>query len=627
MSWLNRAQALRRRWPFLLALALLLVLVAGTFLYLRLAQTPPAYRTISPAEDPAAWTFYLSDGTPAQPDEAGVFHLPAGVTILCCVTTLPQDLTDAAFLGVSAQDMDAALLLNGAPVAQLCGSGGESGPASLSGYCTLRQAAGGELTLAVRFSQAGAEPSLAALPALTLYAEAAAFVYQGVAAGAEAALPAGVFLAAALFLLALFLFQMWKDRTDWALLLLALAFLFLCLEQTVTYALFTVVYFQTPAVLWLTQIAPTLSLLWLLWYHTGERVRKFAWPAPLLLTAVCLSMAVARLLDLQQFAAPMNLFQGQILPLAMLLFLAEGVWEALRGSAWHRRVLEVSGGLLAVAAAGAALFRLESGRWPGSIDTIRSGLGFGSCFQLLDVWNDVLIAACFLLAVYHFIQGVARRDVALQTLSLQKRYAEENADLLRESLDRTRQDRHEFRHHLEALGALAQARDWERLEAYLNTLSSQQEDAPLRYSDNVLVNAIVTPRLNRAREAGVEVQAAIQVPERLGIEDADLSIFLTNLLDNALEAAIPSRRERRRLSLRVGVHNERLFIACENTFDGPLIFREDGSIGSSKKEEGHGYGLETMQRVAEKYNSVLKISGEDGYFQVKTNLALHQCRL
>ena len=131
MSWLNRAQALRRRWPFLLALALLLVLVAGTFLYLRLAQTPPAYRTISPAEDPAAWTFSLSDGTPAQPDEAGVFHLPAGETILCCVTTLPQDLTDAAFLGVSAQDMDAALLLNGAPVAQLCGSGGEGGPASL----------------------------------------------------------------------------------------------------------------------------------------------------------------------------------------------------------------------------------------------------------------------------------------------------------------------------------------------------------------------------------------------------------------------------------------------------------------------------------------------------------------
>ena len=125
----------------------------------------------------------------------------------------------------------------------------------------------------------------------------------------------------------------------------------------------------------------------------------------------------------------------------------------------------------------------------------------------------------------------------------------------------------------------------------------------------------------------MEVQAAIQVPERLGIEDADLSIFLTNLLDNALEAAIPSRREQRRLSLRVGVYNERLFIACENTFDGPLIFREDGSIGSSKKEEGHGYGLETMQRVAEKYNSVLKISSEDGYFQVKTNLALHQCRL
>ena len=65
-----------------------------------------------------------------------------------------------------------------------------------------------------------------------------------------------------------------------------------------------------------------------------------------------------------------------------------------------------------------------------------------------------------------------------------------------------------------------------------------------------------------------------------------------------------------------------LLILCENGFDGPLCIQRDGLPKSSKKKEGHGYGLRVMRGVAQKYGGFLKIHHEDGRFQVKAQLTL-----
>ena len=43
---------------------------------------------ISPAADPAAWTYTLADGTALSPDADGRFALPAADTVVYCTRTL-----------------------------------------------------------------------------------------------------------------------------------------------------------------------------------------------------------------------------------------------------------------------------------------------------------------------------------------------------------------------------------------------------------------------------------------------------------------------------------------------------------------------------------------------------------
>ena len=55
-----------------------------------------------------------------------------------------------------------------------------------------------------------------------------------------------------------------------------------------------------------------------------------------------------------------------------------------------------------------------------------------------------------------------------------------------------------------------------------------------------------------------------------------------------------------------------LFIGCTNSAPP---FKEE-----TKKDRTHGYGLENMKRIAEKYGGVVKLERSDSEFSVKSDL-------
>ena len=619
----QRKEQIRRRGRFLLALALSAAVLTVCFSYLMMAQEPPERLDLSPWTQPEVWTFAQADGTAVEPDGEGLLPLAEGETLYCS-RTLPEDLRSNVLLAVDGSACDVAVLVDGALVADLshrfAAGAGFPAPApetgGLGGLVSLGDASGRRLTLAVQFLQE--EPRVGALPSLSLYREIMDYLYQGVASGAAAGLPAGVFLAAALFLLGLFLFLLWKGRADWGLLFLTASALAFCLRETTTYSIYAVAELQAPAIAWATHCIPALPLLGLLWYRSTGRARRYGWPLPLgaaaaVLLCVCLDPGSGA-----SYVALRDLVQGKLLPLAALLLLLEGAWEAARGSQWHRRFWAVTGSLLALGAVGTGLW----GTWPQVLAYLQFGMSWGSYFRLLDGVDHLLLGASFLLAVSSFVQETARRDAALETTALQKRYAEENAAALLRSLEATRQARHEIRHHMEAVRALCQAGDLERVRSYAEQLCASPLNAPALYTRNGLVNAVLAARLDPARSEGVQIHAFVQVPERLAIDDVDLAAFLTNLLDNAVEAARSASGARRFLDLRMELRDGWLLLQCENGYDGVLHLRPDGSLASGKGEQGHGYGLRIMGQVAEKHGGRMEVAHEDGRFRVRARLAL-----
>ena len=64
-------------------------------------------------------------------------------------------------------------------------------------------------------------------------------------------------------------------------------------------------------------------------------------------------------------------------------------------------------------------------------------------------------------------------------------------------------------------------------------------------------------------------------------------------------------------------------VCCENSFDGKIVSDVKGHLHTRKPHsELHGFGIDNMRTVAEKYGSILDITYSGTIFTVQTVLKL-----
>lgn len=227
-------------------------------------------------------------------------------------------------------------------------------------------------------------------------------------------------------------------------------------------------------------------------------------------------------------------------------------------------------------------------------------------------------AGLFLVGVFGLMLVVRVRRLRaaqeqVRDLEVQVRSAEESLLHMRRGEREIRVARHDLRHHVGALKQLADGREWDRCRAYLDELSQQQDARPpLRYSDNLVVNAVMTAYLSPAQEAGVRVEWDVNVPEPLAMRSTELVVLLSNLLSNAAEACdrARARKEDRDafVSLSMRVQGLQLIIRCENTTEPETTFTKTSKPDASC----HGLGLPAMRSIVESRGGALitEIQGE-----------------
>lgn len=239
----------------------------------------------------------------------------------------------------------------------------------------------------------------------------------------------------------------------------------------------------------------------------------------------------------------------------------------------------------------------------------------GWCAQVLALGVSLVL----------FIRRSAQRDTELEAISIRNDLAGEQLALMeahREALEKTA---HNTRHHYNFIRELLRDGQAKQAEDYLDDLTQHLNDeAPVVYTVNPVVNAILSAFLPRAVQQGIRVETEIQLPERLSIPDRDLAILLMNLLENAVEAnrLAPEGAEKwiqvtmhiRRQYLYVGIENAR-FVALE---------QEEYLFRSTKGGGRHGYGLKAARAVAQTYSSDLRLEASNGAFSASTALLLPQ---
>ncbi|MEQ2443110.1 ATP-binding protein [Pseudoflavonifractor sp. CLA-AP-H29] len=90
-----------------------------------------------------------------------------------------------------------------------------------------------------------------------------------------------------------------------------------------------------------------------------------------------------------------------------------------------------------------------------------------------------------------------------------------------------------------------------------------------------------------------------------------------SLLGNAVEAARGLEEEKRQISMIIRSSGDLVSISVTNYYQGQLHFEEDLPVTSQPDaEDFHGYGMKSMQAIAQKYGGKLKVKAEDGVFKL-----------
>lgn len=277
-----------------------------------------------------------------------------------------------------------------------------------------------------------------------------------------------------------------------------------------------------------------------------------------------------------------------------------------------------------IAAGLAAIFVLNRvWAWDGDFigyfrDELWMGLLAGNSWPVVSLLTSIISWMTVIVVVTEAFRRTMRTRRTMDVLREREQQTMAGYERLLASEDATRALHHEMRHHMLALSAILADGDVERARRYVDTVADDLDQTPAgRYCQNILVDMIAGSFLDRAKAEGIRVEHRLNVPQELDIADEDLSVFLSNMLQNALEACRRIGPDRDR-HIWVDMHLRGNFLCIQCVNSAPDEEEEP------RERPGHGYGIAAMRAVAEKYNSVLLLERTPGEFSAMSDFCLEQ---
>ncbi len=223
------------------------------------------------------------------------------------------------------------------------------------------------------------------------------------------------------------------------------------------------------------------------------------------------------------------------------------------------------------------------------------------------------------LVVFHLISEIlenSRNMKEAEALRQQSIGQLELYNSMRENYNIQRQRTHEYKNQIVCMDMLMKKKDYSKLEDYIGNISDGL-DAQLDMVDtnNDVVNAIFNAKYYEAIKNDVLVVLKINDLSDIKISDNDIVTILSNLLDNAIEAAKQCNIGKRIVKIKMLYEDAVLSIAVSNSYKAEPVLTEDGYIRTTKKDrEEHGWGMRNVVATLEKYNAEYIIDYKNGEF-------------
>lgn len=232
----------------------------------------------------------------------------------------------------------------------------------------------------------------------------------------------------------------------------------------------------------------------------------------------------------------------------------------------------------------------------------------------------LILAACFLLfarCVTLDLAAIQKRvdlDSVNQRLSMQLHSLQEQTLLLSQSQEKISILRHDIRHYNRLLHLLIHDGKMDEVLKLIEDCDKELVKTTIHsYCKNPIINAALSIYIAKAEQAHIKINHKIDLPSILNLDENDLAIVLSNLMENAVKACCNEPAEVRCINLTAKTSDEQIVLLIENPCHGKVDFGTDGLPTTSLKD--HGLGMRSLSNFTKKYGATVFCTHENGWFR------------
>lgn len=256
---------------------------------------------------------------------------------------------------------------------------------------------------------------------------------------------------------------------------------------------------------------------------------------------------------------------------------------------------------------------------------------FGNCFQQGQISIQPLcVCATFitvmqiaaLLLISWMEQNANFREEAI-SLQAKSKAQQESIEALSAAYAQQRKLTHDFRAHLSTLDGMLmqQNRDINTIQTYIHSLQSKQTERILLVNTHhAAPDALLNQKALVAKNRKIDIQFSVNDLSPIKIDMVDLTVVISNTLDNAIEACEKLPETDRQIYVQALLEEDELFYAIRNKSLPVNMVANQLPASTKENPSFHGYGLQNVHTTLEKYHTLYAMDYENGWFEFATEL-------
>lgn len=173
---------------------------------------------------------------------------------------------------------------------------------------------------------------------------------------------------------------------------------------------------------------------------------------------------------------------------------------------------------------------------------------------------------------------------------------------------------HDMKHHILVLQKLFESKKNQEAEKYLNTLLEITAELECTWTGDAIMDCILNSKKAVCEQANINIIIDVD-PIDFALDGVMVSIILSNLLDNAIEACQKFRDEIPCIRVAIRHINDMIFIKIQNPACDFSISK-NGILTTIKenKDKQHGWGLKSVEATVKKVGGVFQYFCKEGEF-------------